>query len=193
MKDWGNSFPSYTWISIEKSQVLLQLPSEWSNTVLFCLLMTPKESKFRILWPVTPNYKVWAHLLAGVEGLCENSDWLFSSVLLLLLPFFSKLFKVGTASHCTDTEYPVLTSICKWYWGLQWKNTNLLFCAFSLTLPDNLGASSGRESSGYTFVINHWKLLQPSLFCSWRRSLQSGFSAFMEKAQGKKRLLLCLR
>lgn len=185
MQDWGNaSFPSYTWIGIEESQILLQLPSEWSNTVLFCFLMIPKESKFRILWSVTPNYKGWAHLLAGVQGSCENLDWMFSSVLLLLLPFFCKLFKVGVASHCTDIEYRVLTSISKWHWGLQWKNP--FSCTFSLTLPDNLGVSSGWESSGYTFVINHWKLLQPSLFCSWRRSLQSGFSAFMEKAQGKK-------
>lgn len=57
-----------------------------------------------------------------------------------------------------------------------------LYSVFSLTLPENLGVSSGWESSGYTFDTNHWKFLQPSLFCSSRRSLQSGFSAFMEKA-----------
>ena len=69
-------------------------------------------------------------------------------------------------------------------WTLQ-KPLIIIYCVFSLTLPENLGVSSGWESSGYTFDINHWKFLQPSLFCSWRRSLQSGFSAFTEEAQGQ--------
>lgn len=53
------------------------------------------------------------------------------------------------------------------------------------TLPENFGLSFGKWSSGYTFDINQWKSLQPNLFCSWRLSLQSGFSTSNEKANDK--------
>lgn len=159
----------------------------------FSLLIAPKESKVRILWSMTPNWDRKSGFISWLEFKAHVRIWtsclspqsfcfLFHSCCVACL--YNKLFKVVTATYRTLIEYLGHGSNT----GIfdQYKNNNpFFFSVFSLTFPENLGVSSVWESSGYTFDRNHWKFLQPNLFCSWSRSLQSGFSAFMENAQGK--------
>lgn len=141
----------------------------------FPLLMAHEEPKVRILWAVTLN---------GVRHSGFSSRLVFNIYVRISASSLSLSFSFSPYPDCIACLDQVLRT-WKWHWTMQ-KKRIIPYSVFSLTLPDNLGVSPGWESSGYTFDTNHWKFLQPSLFCSWRRSLQSGFSAFMGKGRKHK-------
>lgn len=147
----------------------------------FPLLMASAEPKVRILWAVTLN---WVRYSVFSSWLVFNIYVRISASSLSFSPHPSCNCLFGPSTQDVEVTLESLNS--------EKKKKIILYSVFSLTLPENLGVSPDWESSGYTFDTNHWKFLQPSLFCSWRRSLQSGFSAFMEKGQQGYRCI-CVR
>lgn len=145
--------------------------------------MASEEPKVRILWAVTLNwvrhsgFSSWLVFNIYVRIWASSLSFFF----FLPLPWLHCLF--GPSTQDMEVTLESLNDA---------RERIILYSVFSLTLPENLGVSPDWESSGYTFDINHWKFLQPSLFCSWRRSLQSGFSAFRRKGERATRLQLYL-